>query len=122
MSTETARFTTSCPPPAGLGQPGSGPGSEGGPGAPGLDGGRRGHWALHGGGDQNLTAVARVLAIPSEKLCPPGHPGPLRNMSSPSVLFALRQIMNNGLRPADWVVMAAFGAGLSAHVMLLRAS
>jgi predicted naringenin-chalcone synthase len=43
-------------------------------------------------------------------------------MSSPSVLFTLKEIMNNGLRPADWVLMASFGAGLSAHALLLRST
>jgi len=42
------------------------------------------------------------------------------NMSSPSVFFTLQEIMNNGLRPADWVLMASFGACLSAHALLLR--
>ena len=41
-------------------------------------------------------------------------------MSSPSALFTLREIMHNGLRPADWIMLAAFGAGLSAHALLMR--
>ena len=41
---------------------------------------------------------------------------------TPSVLFTLQEIMNNGLRPADWVLLASFGAGLSAHALLLRSS
>jgi hypothetical protein len=30
--------------------------------------------------------------------------------------------MHNGLRPRDWVVLAAFGAGLSAQALLLRSA
>jgi alkylresorcinol/alkylpyrone synthase len=79
------------------------------------------HWALHGGGDKVLAAVARELNLPPEKLLPTREiMARYGNMSSPSVLFSLQEIMNNGLRPADWVVMAAFGAGLSAHALLLR--
>ena len=44
------------------------------------------------------------------------------NMSSPSVLFTLQEIMENGIRPGDFCLMAAFGAGLSAHALLLQAS
>jgi len=79
------------------------------------------HWALHGGGDKILAAVALELGLPSEKLLPTREIlARYGNMSSPSVLFSLHEIMNNGLRPRDWVLLAAFGAGLSAHALLLR--
>ena len=79
------------------------------------------HWALHGGGDKVLSAVARELNIPAEKLLPTRDIlARYGNMSSPSVLFTLKEIMNNGLRPGDWVLLASFGAGLSAHALLLR--
>ena len=81
------------------------------------------HWALHGGGDKILTAVARELDIPPDKLLPTRDIlARYGNMSSPSVLFTLQEIMNNGLRPADWVLMASFGAGLSAHALLLKST
>jgi len=79
------------------------------------------HWALHGGGDHVITAVAQELGLAAEKL------GATRkilaqygNMSSPSVLFALREVLDNGIRPREWCLMASFGAGLSAHALLLR--
>ena len=79
------------------------------------------HWALHGGGDKILAAVAEELGLPPEKLLPTREIlARYGNMSSPSVLFSLHEIMNNGLRPRDWVLLAAFGAGLSAHALLLR--
>jgi predicted naringenin-chalcone synthase len=81
------------------------------------------HWALHGGGDKVLSAVAQELKISPEKLLPTREIlARYGNMSSPSVLFSLNEIMNNGLRPRDWVVLAAFGAGLSAHALLLRST
>jgi predicted naringenin-chalcone synthase len=81
------------------------------------------HWALHGGGDKVLAAVARELHLPPEKLLPTRDIlARYGNMSSPSVLFSLKEIMNNGLRPRDWVLMAAFGAGLSAYALLLRSN
>jgi predicted naringenin-chalcone synthase len=41
-------------------------------------------------------------------------------MSSPTVWFVLDEIGKNGAAPGDWCVMAAYGAGLSAHAYLLR--
>ena len=81
------------------------------------------HWALHGGGDKVLAAVARELDIPPDKLLPTRDIlARYGNMSSPSVLFTLKEILNNGLRPADWVLLASFGAGLSAHALLLKST
>jgi predicted naringenin-chalcone synthase len=79
------------------------------------------HWALHGGGDRVISAVAQELGLPEEKLRPTRDIlASYGNMSSPSVLFSLREILNNGIRPRDWCVLASFGAGLSAHALLLR--
>jgi predicted naringenin-chalcone synthase len=80
------------------------------------------HWAIHGGGEKVIAAVARELRLPEEKLRPTREVlARYGNMSSPSVLFTLKEILDNGLRPGDWCLMAAFGAGLSAHALLLRA-
>jgi predicted naringenin-chalcone synthase len=81
------------------------------------------HWALHGGGERVLAAVAQALDLSLEKLAPARET--LRrygNMSSPSVLFTLKDILNNGIRPGDWCMTVSFGAGLSAHTLLLRSS
>ncbi len=81
------------------------------------------HWALHGGGHKVLEAVARELHLPPEKLLPTRETlARFGNMSSPSVLFTLGDILHNGLRRRDWIMMASFGAGLSAHALLLRSS
>jgi predicted naringenin-chalcone synthase len=79
------------------------------------------HWALHSGGDRIITAIARELGLPEDKLAPTRTVlARYGNMSSPSVLFSLREILNNGIRPHDWCVLASFGAGLSAHALLLK--
>jgi predicted naringenin-chalcone synthase len=79
------------------------------------------HWALHGGGDKIITAVARELGLPPEKLLPTRETlSRYGNMSSPSALFTLRDILDNGIRPGDWCLLASFGAGLSAHALLLK--
>jgi predicted naringenin-chalcone synthase len=41
-------------------------------------------------------------------------------MSSPTVWFVLKEIIQNDITAGDWCVMVAYGAGLSAHAVLLR--
>lgn len=80
------------------------------------------HWALHGGGEHIIAAIARELTLTEEKLLPTRKIlSRYGNMSSPSVLFALREILDDGIRSGDWCLMASFGAGFSAHALLLRA-
>jgi alkylresorcinol/alkylpyrone synthase len=81
------------------------------------------HFALHGGGDKVITAVAQALGLSAEQLKLTRETmARYGNLSSPSVLFTLQDIMANGLKPGDWCLLATFGAGLSAHALLLRAS
>jgi alkylresorcinol/alkylpyrone synthase len=81
------------------------------------------HWAMHGGGESVINAVGKAVGLSDHKLIPTRRVlERYGNMSSPSVLFALREIIDNGIAPGQWCVMVAFGAGLSAHAMLLRAT
>ncbi len=79
------------------------------------------HWALHTGGEKIINAVRDEIGIPEERLAATRRV--LRefgNMSSPTVWFVLDEIVRNGVSTGDWCVMAAYGAGLSAHAYLLR--
>lgn len=76
-------------------------------------------WAIHPGGPRVVTAVERALRLP------PGagdaSRGVLRdrgNMSSPTVLFVLRELLERGVRGP--VVLLAFGPGLVAEAALLN--
>jgi predicted naringenin-chalcone synthase len=81
------------------------------------------HWAVHGGGDKVISAVAQALGLPEEKLKTTREIlTRFGNISSPSVLFTLKALMDNGLKSGDRCLLAAFGAGLSAHALLLKAS
>ena len=81
------------------------------------------HWALHSGGERVIAAVAQELGLTEEDLIPTRATlARYGNLSSPSVLFTLSRIMNNGLNSGDWCVLAAFGAGMSAHALALRVS
>jgi predicted naringenin-chalcone synthase len=80
------------------------------------------HWAMHGGGDSVINEVGQCLGLSEPQLAPTRSI--LRrfgNMSSPSSLFVLEEVLNNGVKSGEWVLLAAFGAGLTAHACLFRA-
>ena len=79
------------------------------------------HWALHTGGEKIINAVRDGIGIPEERLRATRTVlEQYGNMSSPTVWFVLDEITRAGVSPGDWCVMVAYGAGLSAHALLLR--
>jgi predicted naringenin-chalcone synthase len=81
------------------------------------------HWALHTGGEKIINAVRDELGIPEERLRATRTVlAEYGNMSSPTVWFVLDEILRSGVAAGDWCVMVAYGAGLSAHALLLRKS
>jgi predicted naringenin-chalcone synthase len=80
------------------------------------------HLAFHPGGEKVINAVRDELGIPEIKLQATRDVlAGYGNMSSPTVLFVLREILSKGVTPGDWCLIVAFGAGLSAHGFLLKA-
>lgn len=80
-----------------------------------------GYWALHGGGDSVINGIGSRLQLSEEQLAPTRNV--LRrfgNMSSPSALFVLSKLMEGGMEKGGWVILAAFGAGMTAHAALFR--
>jgi alkylresorcinol/alkylpyrone synthase len=80
------------------------------------------HWAVHAGGTLVLDRVARQLALPADAL---RHSyAVLReygNVSSPSVLFVLRRILDaDRPRPKDRGLILSFGAGFTAFAALIE--
>lgn len=79
-------------------------------------------WAVHPGGDSIVTAVRDRLGLPEEAL---RHTRTVLseygNLSSATVWYVLRSILDEGVDPGDRIVMLAFGAGMSAHAFLLEA-
>ena len=80
-----------------------------------------GFWALHPGGDKIIAAVKQGLHLSEAQL------GPTRsvlsgygNMSSPTVLFVLREIWRADAAQDAYCMLVAYGAGLSAHALLLQ--
>ena len=79
-----------------------------------------GHWALHPGGDRVIAALEEALGLAERVLIPTRRI--LRdhgNMSSPTVWFIVEEIAATAL-PGEYCLMAAFGAGFSAHTCLLQ--
>jgi predicted naringenin-chalcone synthase len=79
-------------------------------------------WAVHPGGTVVLAQVARELKLTDEALRFSYHVFEhYGNMSSPSVLFVLREILDSGRpQPGQKGVLLAFGAGFSAFASLVE--
>jgi predicted naringenin-chalcone synthase len=80
------------------------------------------HWVLHSAGHRILERAQRELGFSDGDLLPARTV--LRrygNMSSATVLFVLREVLETARpRPGDWGVMAALGPGFAAEGALLR--
>lgn len=78
-------------------------------------------WALHPGGDRIISAVKEGLQLTEEQLVPTRLVlSEYGNMSSPTVLFVLREIARTAPGRNDYCLMLAYGAGLSVHALLLQ--
>ncbi len=82
-----------------------------------------GHWVVHPGGPEILDRVGRRLGLADaclarsrETLADGG------NRSSATVLFILESLLDSGeVSPGEWIVMLAFGTGLTLEALLLQA-
>ena len=78
-------------------------------------------WALHPGGDKIIAAVKQGLQLSEAQLQPTrAILSDYGNMSSPTVLFVLREISQAETAQDDYCMLVAYGAGLSAHALLLQ--
>jgi predicted naringenin-chalcone synthase len=79
------------------------------------------HWALHSGGEKIINAVRDEIGLSEEQVSASRRVLEEHgNMSSPTVWFVLHEIERQGVKAGEWCIMVAFGAGLSAHALLLR--
>jgi len=80
------------------------------------------HWVLHSAGQRVLERAQRDLGLSDADLAAPR--AVLRrcgNMSSATVLFVLREVLEGGrAAPGDWGIMLALGPGFAAEGALLR--
>jgi len=81
------------------------------------------NWALHTGGDKVINEMQKELGLSHAQLEATRRVlTDYGNMSSPTVWFVLDSLLDAGIGEGEWCVMAAFGAGLSAHACLLKKS
>jgi predicted naringenin-chalcone synthase len=79
------------------------------------------HWALHTGGEKVINSIRDKLELSDDQLRPTrAILARFGNISSPTVLFVLREILDTPVVQGDLCVMSAFGAGLSAHSCLMK--
>jgi len=80
------------------------------------------HWAIHPGGDKMVNTLEEALGLSVEQMAPTRQVlADYGNMSSPTVLFVLKKIMESGIQPGEKILLTAYGAGMSAYAMLLEA-
>ena len=81
------------------------------------------HWAVHPGGKRILENIQRALQLERWQLAPSFHI--LRhfgNMSSPTILFVLKEIMGQLGRGREKVFAVAFGPGITMETLILESS
>ncbi len=79
------------------------------------------HWAIHTGGEKILNAVRDKLGLEESHLKASRNIlERYGNISSPTALYVLDEIMRHGLKAGELCMLVAFGAGLSAHALLLQ--
>jgi predicted naringenin-chalcone synthase len=79
-------------------------------------------WAVHPGGPRILNVVERELSLPPEALAASRATlAEHGNCSSPTVLMILDRLRRSP-RPPRWIVMLAFGPGLTLYATLLQRS
>lgn len=77
------------------------------------------YWAIHPGGKKILDEVQQQLHLHSNELKASYHVLKMYgNMSSPSILFVLSEILQNGISVDETILSMGFGPGISVETAL----
>lgn len=77
-------------------------------------------WAVHPGGRKILDVVRKILNLDDDELAHSYHVlKQYGNMSSPTILFVLKEILNNSIQRKENVFSIGFGPGISIDTSLL---
>ncbi|MEP6748437.1 MAG: type III polyketide synthase [Bacteroidota bacterium] len=80
-------------------------------------------WCIHPGGRRIVDSIAKTLHLPQTALQPSYDVmRDYGNMSSPTILFVLKKIMQQNKRQSSGIFGAAFGPGLTMETFVLSAS
>jgi predicted naringenin-chalcone synthase len=79
------------------------------------------HWSIHPGGKKIVDVIEQKLSLTTEQtkfarkvLAENG------NMSSPTILFVLKEIMDSSIKPGEHIFGVAFGPGLTMETFLVK--
>jgi predicted naringenin-chalcone synthase len=81
------------------------------------------YWAIHPGGDKIVDELETALSLSKDKMAiTRGILHDYGNMSSATVMFELKKILDLNPVSGEWVMAIAFGAGLSVFAYLMKRS
>ena len=79
------------------------------------------YWAIHPGGRKILDVITKELLIEQVQIGASYKVlSDYGNMSSPTILFVIKSILDNGVKSGDNILGAAFGPGLTMETMALE--
>ncbi len=79
------------------------------------------HWLIHSGGAKILDNIQEGLGLSDENMdLSRSILSRYGNMSSPTVLFELKEVLDRGITSDEHLLVVAFGAGLAIHGLMLR--
>lgn len=79
------------------------------------------HWAIHPGGKKIVDTVEKEMHLSPADLTPSREVlAKYGNMSSPTVLFVLKQMLDEGMEKGSNVFAAGFGPGLTLESCILQ--
>ncbi|MCW3086895.1 MAG: type polyketide synthase [Sediminibacterium sp.] len=77
------------------------------------------HWCIHPGGKRILDMIQKQLQLPDDALCASRKVlSEYGNMSSPTVLFVLKELMDRPAAAAQKILGMAFGPGLTMETFI----
>ncbi len=81
------------------------------------------HWAIHPGGKKIVDDFCKTMSIAPQEIQESYNVLQEKgNMSSPTILFVIKEILDQkNIQPNDTIFAAAFGPGLSIETVLLEA-
>ena len=80
------------------------------------------HLAFHPGGPKVLASYEEELGLPASALAAAREVlADFGNMSSPTCLFVLERLLEQGVSPGERILVAALGPGFAAEMVLLSA-